>query len=81
MEIFWSCMSKVSRPTPLRYYLPEEKKKMVKREEKRILKESAEWKTAKDRLHDRLHWQHAVNTAIKKQLFSQKKAMQETLLN
>lgn len=23
---FWSCMSKVSRPTPLRYYLPEEKK-------------------------------------------------------
>ncbi len=54
---------------------------MIKRKEKALLIEFMKWKTAKDRLHDRLLWQDAVNTAIKKKLIFQGKSMQRRLLN
>ena len=53
---------------------------MIKRKEKALI-EFLEWKTAKDRLEDRLLWQDAVNTAIKKKLIFQGKSMQRRLLN
>ena len=54
---------------------------MIKRKEKALLIEFMEWKTAKDRLHDRLLWQDVVNTAIKKRLIFQGAPMQRRLLN
>lgn len=54
---------------------------MIKQKEKALLIEFMEGKTAEDRLQDRLRWQHAVSTAIKKQMFYQKKIIQRTPLN
>jgi hypothetical protein len=54
---------------------------MIKREEKPFLKESTNGKAIEDRLQDRLLWQDACNTAIKKQLMHQELIKQSTLKN
>ena len=54
---------------------------MMKRKDKSLPLELTEVKTAKEQLQDRLLWQHAVNTAIKKKLIFQGAAMQNRLLN
>lgn len=46
------------------------RRKKMKTEEKPFIKESSHWKTADDRLQERLLWQDLCNKAIKRQLLA-----------
>jgi len=58
---------------------------MVKRIDKPFLNESIEWMATedrpKDRIQERLLWQHIVNTAIKKRLISHGSAKPRMVIN